>query len=156
MIFLDTSGMKINLCHDSICTDIKIYLLSKSKSSNSTRPVYCPFGADEYMYTWSTNREGRELGRHLILFWKLFLSLIHTCDRSRSWDGRGDRRNLNVLVWTMRMETETLVSGCLTEAEREGLDCSLFFRSSSASVELSPQTSKCEPVMTEVQAEMEG
>ena len=68
MIFLDTSGMKINLCHDSICTDIKIYLLSKSKSSNSTRPVYCPFGADEYMCTWSTNREGRELGRHLILF----------------------------------------------------------------------------------------
>ena len=42
-------------------------------------------------------------------------------------------------------------SGCLTEAETERTDRSCFFRrlSACASVQLTWQTSKCEPVLTE-------
>ena len=46
---------------------------------------------------------------------------------------------------------DRITSGCRTEVEMEG-----FVVASSASVELISQTSKCEPVMMEVQAETKG
>ena len=47
-------------------------------------------------------------------------------------------------------------SGCSTETETEERIVPFSSVVSSASVELAPQTSKCEPVLTEAQAVTEG
>ena len=58
-------------------------------------------------------------------------------------------RNPYVLVWTMKMEAEAQVG-----AWRKERIVPFFSVAYSASVEFTPQTSKCEPVLTEAQAEV--
>ena len=56
----------------------------------------------------------------------------------------------------MKMETAEAQADARRKRKRKERIIPLFSVASSASVELMSQTSKCEPVMTEAQAETEG
>ena len=62
------------------------------------------------------------------------------------------RKNPYILVWAMKTETEEYV----VSENGDGSTSGLSKEASSARVVLTSQTLKCEPVMTEAQAETEG
>ena len=123
----------------------------------------------------SVNYENRDGKSPYILVWTMKTEMEEYLNSSVSYengDGRiltflcklwkWRRKNAYLLVWTIKTETEESLrssvnhenedgstAACSTEVETEGTDRSF----SVASVQLTSQTSKCEPVMAETETE---